>query len=63
MYIAWTLMVLGVGLAADSLWITALLPFVVAFTHFVDVRKEERLLERQFGAEYLQYKERVRRYL
>lgn len=63
MYIAWTLMNLGVGLAANSFWITALLPLVAAFTHFVDVRKEERLLEEQFGDEYLQYKGRVRRYI
>jgi protein-S-isoprenylcysteine O-methyltransferase Ste14 len=62
MYIAWTLMYLGIGLAANSLWITALLPLVAGFTHFVDVRREERFLEKQFGDEYLQYKGRVRRY-
>ena len=62
MYIAWTLMYLGIGLTANSLWIIALLPIVVAFTHFVDIRKEERFLEKQFGDGYLQYKGRVRRY-
>ena len=62
MYVAWTLMYLGIGLTANSLWIIAFLPIVVAFTHFVDVRKEERFLEKQFGDEYLQYKGRVRRY-
>ena len=62
MYIAWTLMYLGIGLAANSFWITALLPLVAAFTHFVDVRKEERFLEKQFANEYFQYKGRVRRY-
>lgn len=62
MYVAWTLMYLGIGLAANSLWILALLPIVVVFTHFVDVRREERFLEKQFGDEYLQYKRRVRRY-
>jgi protein-S-isoprenylcysteine O-methyltransferase Ste14 len=62
MYLAWTLMYLGVGLVANSFWITALLPLVAAFTHFVDVRREERFLEAQFGEEYLQYKGRVRRY-
>jgi protein-S-isoprenylcysteine O-methyltransferase Ste14 len=55
-------MYLGIGLTANSLWIIALLPIVVAFTHFVDVRREERFLEKQFGDEYLQYKGRVRRY-
>ncbi len=62
MYIAWTLMYLGVGLSANSFWITVLLPLVVTFTHFVDVRKEERFLEKQFGNEYLRYKGQVRRY-
>jgi protein-S-isoprenylcysteine O-methyltransferase Ste14 len=62
MYVAWTLMYLGVGLVANSLWIVALLPLVVAFTHFFDVRKEERFLEKTFGNEYIQYKGQVRRY-
>jgi protein-S-isoprenylcysteine O-methyltransferase Ste14 len=62
MYIAWALIYLGVGLAANSLWITALFPPVAAFTHFVDIRKEEHLLERQFGEGYRHYRERVRRY-
>jgi protein-S-isoprenylcysteine O-methyltransferase Ste14 len=62
MYVAWTLMYLGIGLIANSLWIIALLPVVIAFTHFVDVRREERFLERQFGDEYLEYKGQVRRY-
>jgi protein-S-isoprenylcysteine O-methyltransferase Ste14 len=62
MYIAWTLIYLGIGLTANSLWIIALLPIVMVFTHFVDVLQEERFLEKQFGDEYLQYKEQVRRY-
>ncbi len=62
MYVAWTLMYLGIGLAANSLWIVVMLPLVAAFTHFVDVRREERFLEKKFGDEYIQYKGRVRRY-
>jgi protein-S-isoprenylcysteine O-methyltransferase Ste14 len=62
MYVAWMLMYLGVGLSANSFWIPALLPLVATFTHFMDVRKEERFLEKQFGNEYLQYKGEVRRY-
>lgn len=62
MYVAWTLLYLGIGLTANSPWIIALLPFVFAFTHFYDVRREERFLEEEFGKEYKQYKERVRRY-
>jgi protein-S-isoprenylcysteine O-methyltransferase Ste14 len=62
MYMAWTFMYLGIGLIANSPWIIALLPIVIAFTHFLDVRREERFLEMQFGDEYLQYKAQVRRY-
>jgi protein-S-isoprenylcysteine O-methyltransferase Ste14 len=62
MYIAWSLLYMGIAMVANSLWMAALLPVVLAFTHFVDVRKEERFLEKQFGDEYLQYKGRVRRY-
>lgn len=63
MYLAWTLMYLGVSFIANSPWIAALLPIILIFTHYVDVRKEERSLENQFGEEYLRYKSRVRRYL
>ncbi len=63
MYVGWTIMYLGIGLAANSAWILVLLPLVAALTHFVDVLKEERFLEKEFGDEYAQYKERVRRYL
>jgi protein-S-isoprenylcysteine O-methyltransferase Ste14 len=63
MYVGWTIMYLGIGLTANSVWILVLLPLVAALTHFVDVLKEERFLEKEFGDEYAQYKERVRRYL
>jgi protein-S-isoprenylcysteine O-methyltransferase Ste14 len=62
MYVAWTLLYLGIGLTANSLWIIALLPFVVAFTHINDVRREERFLEEEFGEAYKQYRAQVRRY-
>ena len=63
MYVAWTLLHLGVGLAADSLWIVALTPIATAYTHVVDVREEERYLEERFGDEYRDYAGRVGRYL
>ena len=63
MYVAWTLFSLGIALAANSPWILALLPLAAAFTHLVDIRTEERLLDEEFGDEYQQYRARVRRYL
>jgi protein-S-isoprenylcysteine O-methyltransferase Ste14 len=53
---------LTAGLAANSVWIVALLPAAVVFTHLVDIRREERILKAEFGDQYLEYQERVRRY-
>lgn len=62
MYVAWTIIYIGVCLVVNSLWGFIFLPIVLLFTHFVDVLQEERALEKQFGREYLEYCARVRRY-
>ena len=62
MYVAWTLAYVGIALVADAAWPLLLLPVVLAVTHIVIVR-EERSLERRFGAAYRSYKRSVRRYL
>ena len=58
----WTLAYVGIALVADAAWPLLLLPVVLAVTHIVIVR-EERSLERRFGAAYRSYKRSVRRYL
>jgi protein-S-isoprenylcysteine O-methyltransferase Ste14 len=63
MYIGWTLLYLGIALAANSIWIIALLPIIFVYTHFVDIRKEEEQLKAEFGNLYLEYQDRIRRYL
>lgn len=63
MYIAWTLINLGVALAANTIWVIALLPAVLAVTHFFVIPREERSLEQKFGDEYREYQASVRRYL
>jgi protein-S-isoprenylcysteine O-methyltransferase Ste14 len=63
MYVGWTLIYLGIAFVVNSVWITAMLVPVTAFTHFFDVRMEERMLGEQFGDDYLKYQRRVRRYL
>ena len=63
MYVGWTLLYLGIALVANSVWIIALGPAVIVFTHLVDVRREERILKTEFGDQYLEYQERVPRYL
>ncbi len=63
MMLAWTLIYVGIALVANSVWILALLALVILVTHFVDIPKEERFLENQFGDQYVEYRHRVRRYL
>lgn len=63
MYLAWTLIALGLALVINTLWLLlALLP-VVLLTHFLVIRREEERLRQQFGEEYRQYCQEVRRYL
>jgi len=62
MYLAWTVGYVGVALAAGTAWPLLLLPAVLVATQVV-VLREERSLERRFGAAYRSYKASVRRYL
>lgn len=62
MYVGWTLLYAGIAFVINSVWILILLPVVLVFMHFVEIRKEERLLDEKFGDEYRQYRQRVRRY-
>lgn len=62
MYIASTLVYVGIALVANAAWPLLLLPVVLLVTHIVVVR-EERSLERRFGAAYRSYKSSIRRYL
>jgi protein-S-isoprenylcysteine O-methyltransferase Ste14 len=53
----------GIGIGFDSLWLLAMLaPFYLVIRYGV-VAREEAYLERKFGAVYLDYKSRVRRWL
>jgi protein-S-isoprenylcysteine O-methyltransferase Ste14 len=62
MYVAWTVGYVGVALVAGTAWPLLLLPVVLVVTQVV-VMREERSLERRFGAAYRRYKTSVRRYL
>ena len=62
-YLAFSLFQLGVAIWVDSLWLLATLVGAVALMHFVVIPKEESYLERRFGAQYLEYKASVRRWL
>ncbi len=62
MYVAWTLIYAGVALAMNTAWPFVILPFVLLWMHLVVVR-EERELQRRFGAEYRAYVSRTGRYV
>jgi protein-S-isoprenylcysteine O-methyltransferase Ste14 len=63
MYVAWTLIYLAITFLVNTWWLVLLLPVALLVIHFHDVRREERMLEENFGEEYRQYRARVRRYL
>jgi len=62
-YLALTLLYLGLGVGANSLWVLGLVFPVLAVMHVGVIAREERYLERKFGEEYLTYKRAVRRWI
>ncbi len=63
LYIAVTLIYLGLAFLIDSVWILSALVPVLVVMHYGVVRREERYLERTFGAAYRLYRSSVRRWL
>ncbi len=62
-YLALSLLHLGIAIWVDSLWLVATLIASVAVMACVVIPREEQYLERRFGAEYLDYKKSVRRWV
>ena len=62
-YLSMILLHIGVGVWTKSLWFFALAAISVALLTWGVISREERYLERKFGAEYLAYKTRVRRWI
>lgn len=63
MYLGMAALLLGISLAFGFLWGVALLPLVVLAVDRLVIAREEAYLEKKFGEPYLEYKERVRRWL
>ena len=63
MYLAWNGIYLAIALLVNTWWLVILLPGLLLFTHYFVIRREEILLERQFGEQYREYCARVPRYL
>ena len=62
-YLAFFALHLGLAICINSLWLVATLIGTVAIIAVVVVPREERYLTGRFGAEYLEYKASVRRWL
>ena len=63
LYIVLTLAQVTVAVWFNNLWVLLLtVPSVIVITHYA-IAREERYLEKLFGQKYLDYKQRVRRWL
>ena len=62
-YVSLSLLYVGVGIAADSIWILGLLAPTLTVMHYGVILREERYLENKFGEEYLRYKRAVPRWI
>jgi protein-S-isoprenylcysteine O-methyltransferase Ste14 len=62
-YLSFLLFELGIAIWANSMWLLATLGAAVVLIHYVVIPREEQYLERKFGAQYLDYKASVRRWL
>ena len=63
LYLSLSLFYLGGALLLNTLWALLLFPLVVLLMSRGVIAREERYLERKFGAVYQDYKARVRRWL
>jgi protein-S-isoprenylcysteine O-methyltransferase Ste14 len=63
LYLGTTLVYLGLGVAAGSIWAIVLVVPLLWIINTGVIAREERYLERKFGDAYRAYKARVRRWL
>jgi protein-S-isoprenylcysteine O-methyltransferase Ste14 len=62
-YLSMTLIYVGIAIAAASGWSLILLIPVLLLIRYGVIAREERYLERKFGAPYIEYRGRVRRWI
>jgi len=60
-YLGMTLMYAGIAVVSNAPWALVPLPIAIAVIDRGVIAREERYLERKFGARYTDYKRRVRR--
>jgi protein-S-isoprenylcysteine O-methyltransferase Ste14 len=61
-YLAFSILQLGIACWLNSLWLLGTLAAAHGLMTWAVIPREERYLERKFGAEYLEYKASVRRW-
>lgn len=62
-YLSMTLLVIGIAVWVNSLWILITLIPVLLVMQFGVIKREETYLTKKFGEEYIRYKARVRRWI
>ncbi len=62
LYLSLTMLYTAIALFGDAFWVMALLPVVIRVMNRGVIEREEHYLERKFGDQYQQYKERVPRW-
>ena len=62
-YAAMILIYLGVSFLFNSIWFLPILPLVILVIHYGVITREEKYLTGKFGDEYLNYTNRVRRWI
>lgn len=63
MYLGLVVVFMGVALVMQVLWAILLIPVLVLLVTVTVTRKEEAYLEQKFGADYLDYRATVRRWV
>jgi protein-S-isoprenylcysteine O-methyltransferase Ste14 len=62
-YVAMAVILVGLGLAVDSLWVIAMVVPLLGVLRFGVIAREERYLTRKFGEPYRAYTAAVRRWV
>ncbi|HET8650575.1 MAG TPA: isoprenylcysteine carboxylmethyltransferase family protein [Gemmatimonadales bacterium] len=62
-YLSFTVFQLGLGLLLHNAWILLMLIFPVVLMDLVVIPREEHFMEMKFGADYADYKAKVRRWI
>jgi protein-S-isoprenylcysteine O-methyltransferase Ste14 len=63
MYLGLAFVYLGIAIVGQSVWALVLLPIVLIIVQRRAIEPEEAFLEKRFGADYISYKEKVRRWM